>query len=226
MGMTYEDLAEMAKGMAESVGEWAGIPLPVDGVPLVVEDKYPFKGIEKIANETLPPRDDDMECINSWYSYRLHGQVLVGRNNKGISEAVLRPWNGGQMLIGTMMASVVWPLKAERKAIDKLATLLSPHMFEAYLTMGTFLETSKRSGITYCFRKLRPTVAIKPDDYGQLKMLCTLCLHPIAYYKGTWAGSMVPTDDVIAHLLLMRGDEHHYWKMANQHSPASPQSGL
>jgi hypothetical protein len=37
---------------------------------------------------------------------------------------------------------------------------------------------------------------------------------------------MTPTDDVIAHLLLMRGDEAEYWGQANQHRPESPEAGL
>lgn len=37
---------------------------------------------------------------------------------------------------------------------------------------------------------------------------------------------MVPTDDVIAHLLLMRGDERLFWRRANQHHPLDPESGL
>lgn len=30
---------------------------------------------------------------------------------------------------------------------------------------------------------------------------------------------MVPTDDIIAHLIMMRGDERSYWSKANQHAP-------
>jgi hypothetical protein len=37
---------------------------------------------------------------------------------------------------------------------------------------------------------------------------------------------MVPTDDVIAHLLFMRGDEAGYWGQANHHSASAPEAGL
>ena len=43
---------------------------------------------------------------------------------------------------------------------------------------------------------------------------------------GSWAGAMVPTDDVIAHLSLMRGDEHMFWKRCNQHPSWRPEAGL
>jgi len=37
---------------------------------------------------------------------------------------------------------------------------------------------------------------------------------------------MVPTDDVIAHLMLMRADEHGFWKRANQHPLDRLEAGL
>ena len=39
----------------------------------------------------------------------------------------------------------------------------------------------------------------------------------IGYYGNTWAGVMCPTDEVIAHLLMMRGSEEKFWANANQH---------
>jgi hypothetical protein len=51
-------------------------------------------------------------------------------------------------------------------------------------------------------------------------------MHPIAYYEGSWAGAMCPTDDVIAHLMLMRGDEPMFWKRSSQHPATSPAAGL
>ena len=92
-----------------------------------------------------------------------------------------------------------------------------------YLLTGMFLETSKRSGVHYLFRRLRPTVAISPSS---TKILCTLCLHPIGYYAESWAGAMCPTDDVVAHLMLMRADEPMFWRRANQHAPWRPEAGL
>jgi hypothetical protein len=36
-------------------------------------------------------------------------------------------------------------------------------------------------------------------------------------YDGTFAGVMPPTDEVVADLLAMRGDEHFFWRKSNQH---------
>jgi hypothetical protein len=51
-------------------------------------------------------------------------------------------------------------------------------------------------------------------------------MHPIGYYRGTWAGAMAPTDDVIAHLMMMRADEHMYWRRAKQHPAWDPLCGV
>lgn len=105
--------------------------------------------------------------------------------------------------------------------MDRLQTLIKPHLWNAYALTGSFLETSTRSGITYLFRRCRPTIAI-----SSRRVLCTLCLHPIGYYSESHAGSLCPTDDAIAHLLMMRADEHLFWRRANQHAPFRPESGL
>jgi hypothetical protein len=31
---------------------------------------------------------------------------------------------------------------------------------------------------------------------------------------------------VVAHLMLMRGDEHLFWRKANQHPPYQPEAGM
>lgn len=51
-------------------------------------------------------------------------------------------------------------------------------------------------------------------------------MHPIAYYADSWAGAMCPTDDVIAHLMMMRGDEAMLWKRCNHHPAWHPGAGL
>lgn len=129
------------------------------------------------------------------------------------------------MAMNTIGIAPAWGIEAESKAIQKLATLLKPHAFRTYMLTGMFLETSNRSRVTYLFRRLRPTVAM--STAGQtVTVLCGLCLHPIGYYEDTWAGSLVPSDEVIAHLMLMRGDEHLFWKQANQHPAHAVESGI
>ena len=115
-----------------------------------------------------------------------------------------------EMLIGTYVANGhATYVSAERKAQKKLRTLLSEEQYQRYFVSDMFLEKGK-SGVSYLIRKSRPSIAFRDGD-----PLCCLCLHPMGYYLGTWAGALCPTDDVIAHLILIRSDEHFFWKRAN-----------
>ncbi len=125
----------------------------------------------------------------------------------------------------TLEAASVWPVEAEQKAVEKLASLIPADQFEIYVLTGHFAEISKRSQVTYLFRKGRSTIALREDEKGCYP-LCALCLHPIGYYGDTWAGVTCPTDEVIAHLLMMRGSEEKFWANANQHPLDRPAAGL
>jgi hypothetical protein len=109
---------------------------------------------------------------------------------------------------------------AEGIACGKLAATIKPHLYRGYMLYGSFPETSKRSGLTYLFRRGLPTLVlrVKIDEYKNetITPLCGLCLHPIGYYEASNAGAMVPTDEILAHLFMMRGDEHLFWRRANQ----------
>jgi len=109
---------------------------------------------------------------------------------------------------------------AEKVAIQKLKTMISPGKFEQYVLTDMFIEKGK-SGVDYVLRKNRPTIAV-----GKVDVLCALCLHPAGYYAGTWTGALCPTDEVIAHLLYIRGDEHSFWKKANHIPIKETNSGV
>lgn len=129
----------------------------------------------------------------------------------------------------TMGACDAWDLDAEHRARDTLRAMLTERQWMHYDMCGSFFETSPRSRLTYVFRRLRPTIALSfrgRDGREWVRCLAVLCLHPIGYYARSWAGCMVPSDDVIAHLSWMRGDEAGFWRQANQHDPASPEAGL
>ena len=129
------------------------------------------------------------------------------------------------MVLRTLEASTAWSVRAECMAMLRLKTLVKPSAFRAYLLTGSFMETSRRSQVTYVFRKGRPTLAL--GAYGDFRpVLAALCSHPIGFYTRTYAGSMVPTDDVIAHLITMRGDERKYWSKCSQHPVNSPEAGI
>ncbi|OGG58434.1 hypothetical protein A2765_05810 [Candidatus Kaiserbacteria bacterium RIFCSPHIGHO2_01_FULL_56_24] len=116
------------------------------------------------------------------------------------------------------------PASAEKKAQEKLCTLISPNKWDDYVLSDMFIEIGK-SGVMYLLRKGYPTVAFRSEG-GKVNMLAALCMHPLGYYQDTFAGAMVPTDELITHLLFIRADEHDLWKRANHHNPEDPMSGI
>lgn len=221
----------------ERDGEWAGIPMPLPGCELVVEPRYPrakdvmaMQAIIDDDAEPTPEPPEDCTLINQWYSDRLRGTVVIARDH----ETGRRVWwvepnasARNTFWLKVFVSMDAWDLERELRAMQLLQTLLSARMFKAYLLTGTFLETSPRSELVYLFRRMRPTVVLTPHNPDrQMTILCALCLHPIAFYAETFCGAMVPTDDVIAHLMLMRADEALFWRRANQHEPYEPEAGL
>lgn len=214
--------------VAIDVKEWAGIPMPLDGANLIVEPKYPRAQQLMAISDSPQLAEVGIKLRNTWWSDRLRGQVYIYEDEGKLAWAVdLKPhvFNHSLQVLGCAYA---WGIEQEAAALQLLATLIPHHAFKHYLLTGMFLESSKRSGLTYLFRKLRPTVVVDCRDKTATssRILCALCLHPIAYYAGSWAGAMTPTDDVVAHLMLMRGDEKLYWRRANQHGPSHPEAGL
>lgn len=215
------------------MGEWAGIPMPLDGLPLVIEPNYPHADVlSKIGKPIEEPPDETEIAMppvirNRFWSYyrRQHVIVFDAPETGKVDWGVQGSPNHTSQLLSTLGAADAWGIEQEGNAVRTLGTLLRHRPFKQYILTGMFLESSKRSGVTYLFRRLRPTLAISTRT-AKSRILCALCLHPIAYYSGSWAGAMTPTDDVIAHLMFMRGDEHGFWKKANQHPPYDPNAGV
>lgn len=216
--------------IAKDRGDWAGIPMPLADEQLVVEPNYPnAQALMAMGGAPEQPDDDEgAKQINSWYCIARRAEILVfrypdGRTDWGISPA----FHSLKFALGTLGCAEAWGVEQESKAVQLLGTLVSHRQFKQYMLTGTFLESSKRSGVAYLFRRLRPTVAIGVDQAkGTTRIMCALCMHPIAYYRGTWAGAMCPTDDVVAHLMMMRGDEAMFWRRSSQHPSWRPEAGL
>jgi len=207
--------------------EWAGIPLPLEDHALVIEPTYPYaKELAKLGQRELPPEDlSHITKRSHFWSTHRRSEVLIWSNRGKIEWGIVPGMHHITQDLKTVGASVVWGIEQETNAFQLLAEHVSSHQFKQYVLTGMFLEQSRRSHIHYVFRRLRPTVAVSSQG-GTLRILAALCLHPIAYYEGSWAGAMCPTDDLIAHLMLMRGDEHMFWRRANQHRAYRPEAGL
>lgn len=223
-------LRNRLRDLSKARGDWAGIPMPLADEQLIVEPNYP-KAKELMAigrKEADGDADADGTIeVNRWYSDKRRCDIIVfrypnGRTEWGVAPAV----HGLPFALSTLNCAEAWGIEQESNAVNLLATLVSHRQFKQYMLTGMFIESSKRSGVFYLFRRLRPTVAIRADANGKTRILCALCMHPIAYYARSWAGAMCPTDDVVAHLMMMRGDEPMYWRRSNQHTALRPEAGL
>lgn len=202
--------------------------MPIDGERLIVEPTYPLAHVLNGKPTEPNPDDEGWSWRNSWYSRRHRCDIVILEQPNGkVVHSKLPAFHHISYDLRTMGCSDVWGIEQEHNALQLLAGMLRHRQFKQYLLTGMFIETSPRSGVTYIFRKLKPTVAIKAAPGGDdMHILACLCMHPIAYYAESWAGAMCPTDDVIAHLSLMRGDEAMFWKRANHHAPYRPEAGL
>ena len=226
---TWADVRLAMSELGKRRSEWAGYPMPHHSLKLRVEPKYPY-AIDgfRFDKEEEKPVTDPIEIRNSWYSSKLSSEVTVYVDESGLARGFVDPQYGGNPLmfqLNTLLASEVWSREMEDRALAKLSTLIRPEQFDKYCLAGAFLETSKRSGVSYLFRKLRPTVAIRVAETGS-RILAVLCLHPIGHYESSWAGAMTPTDDLLAHLLLMRGCEPKFWARANHIPCHAANAGL
>lgn len=235
---TWDQIRQRLNELAQERGEWASYPLPIKGHKLVVEPSHPMHQLNGATLSSAPAERlaeeagiADLKVRNWWYNWSKSILVYVVEEEGKITVAKLPtnyPMERLRFAMGTLgvAASPAWSTAAEFKAMGKLSELVSDHAFKCYLCSGMFLETSKRSGVTYMFRKGRPTLATRSSEEHGVRFLAALCLHPIAYYEGTFAGCMVPSDDVIGMLLMMRADERLLWRKANHHPVWATESGV
>lgn len=240
-GWTHERAVAVLQIIADGIGAYAGLPMPVTEFPLTLEPRYPHtEALEQVIPGSTRPRpsaDQHLTVINQWWSPARQALVSLYRDHldsdrikANLDYAHNRAGDRVTFWLNTAGASQGWDYRLELKAMEKLRELTTDVEFAMYVTTGTFLHTSPGSRVTYLLRRARPTVAIVPtdraDDTKPMRILAVLCLHPVGYYQQSWAGAMVPTDDVISHLLWIRSDEHGFWRRANQHNPAAPEAGL
>lgn len=169
------------------------------------------------------PETDACRVRNSFHSDRLQGTVTISQSIKtGKLHWSFNPDREvgvkTTLMFNSLLATVAYNLECEKKAMEKLAGHLSEAQYLQYVMAGMFAEFSQRSCVTYVFRRMRPTLALKYDEENKAyRYLAALCHHPQGYYRASWAGTLVPTDDVISHLMFMRADEADFWRRSTQH---------
>jgi hypothetical protein len=235
---TFSGVRNGLRRIAAMEQSWAGIPMPLQGRRLVIDPHFPRAATlsDLLVDHEKEARDadelkaaglDNVKIRNRFWSFNRRTDVVIFEKDGKIDWGLDRGLHNVDRLVDTLDCSYAWGLEQESRAVHTLGTLLRHHHFKAYLLTGMFMEYSPRSRLTYLFRRLRPTVVLDTkSDPQRVKIRCCLCMHPIGYYEGTWAGAMTPTDDVISHLMMMRGDEPMLWRRANQHPAWRPEAGL
>lgn len=209
------------------------MPMPLQGRRMAIAKGQPWGDVwEKEINPLLDPPKEGVKpepgykLVNQFWSWKWRTDVQIWITPEGKYQYLLvEAVNHLGLDFSTIANHMAWSLETEFAALATLRGLLSHHMFRSYLLTGMFIESSPKSLVTYIFRKLKPTVALRSHD-GEMKIMAALCLHPVAYYHGSWAGALCPTDDVLAHLMLMRGDEAMFWRRANQHAAYRKEAGI
>ncbi len=232
--LSYEGMRYALATLAAERNHWAGLPMPITGERLIIEPTFPgAAGLMSIGQAESAAAsgegNDGWRERNRWYSSRRQCDVVLMEKGGRIDWGLLPAVHHFDYDLSTLGCVHAWGIEQETRALELLAGMISEHQMRCYLLTGMFVESSRRSGVAYVFRRLRPTIALAAHPglpAGKARILCALCMHPIGYYARTWAGAMVPTDDVIAHLALMRGDEPMFWRRANQHPAWRPEAGL
>jgi hypothetical protein len=245
--LTWDGLKENIAIWAESQGWPYGVPIPSLSPSVtnrcIVARRAPFADklmptMDELEGITKPfthiCHDKDMfQVVNEWDSYVDGRKIYIIINENGKREVVKEnPYHLHQtrfkLLLETGPARLgATTAIAEMNAFCNLISRLNQTQQESYILNGGFAETSKRSRVTYLFRKGFPTLALKKnEETDSTRFLAALCLHPLAFYDQTFAGAMAPSDEVLATLLMMRGDEHRLWRESNQHTMWDPRSGV
>lgn len=229
---THAETREMVDNISNFLGEWEGVPVPLgEDMPLVLRPGHPMRGFYECTTTDVCENE---RVVNHWIDRKRNREVFIldQGGKRVVLAAPLSPDRSMERLsfwMQTLGGADAWELESEYKAREYLRGMLSERQWFHYDLTGSFLETSPRSRVTYVFRRLRPTIALSfrgRDGIEQVRCLAVLCLHPIGYYSNSWAGCMVPTDDVVAHLSWMRADEAGFWGKAVQHRPHEPEAGL
>lgn len=242
--VTYDDVYVAINRIAEEHGFLSGVPVPMvgtgDAPDLVMARGVPLSEIfhmnqahRRHQRETEMQEELTLQRVpvrNSWHQ--------LGDQTVCVIDTDRGPMAWPRFDAGSRLRKLVHGIEvrhharqkadAELKAMASLRSRISESQFDSYVLSGAFPERSTRSDIWYYFRKGLPTIAV--TFHGKYKnsgrVLCTLCLHPMGYYAGTHVGLMVPTDEVIAHLLMMRADERKFWAKSGQWCASDTRSGI
>ncbi len=213
-------------GLPQGIGE-NHITTTYEPLAQLLKDLNPKRGEEEKLESVVDSAGSEWKLGNHWRvsrQWRGHfGRAIILKRYEGEKLKCRLAFLPKQpshlrldMIMGTLACRTTYALgESEKQAQKRLFRELDERQRNQYITSDSFAETG-RSGVMYVIRKSRPTIAIRKELDGGGAALCTLCLHPVAYYTATWAGVLPPSDEALTHLLMIRQSEHFYWRKANQ----------
>lgn len=205
----WDEVRRRFNAVATEQGEWAGVPLPVDGMGVVVANQR-----QRIA-EIWPRNIAPGARGNSW-RVACAFNVYLWRDGSETRGTCLNYWAARiDAMMETMRARRAVLPDAEMVAFLKLLDHLDDTQARDYVVSNMFVERGPRSDLLYLFRRGLPILTFRTGE-EIVEPRAALCLHPLAYYDGSHAGVLPPSDEVLALLLMMRADEAYLWRKANQ----------
>jgi hypothetical protein len=171
---TWDGQRKFFDELSERVEDWQGIPIPLPDLPVVLNDRHPLReffrdydGTELQIHVGGPSVDaeEPERIVNHWFSRKENATIFVyHKGGKAFAAKEFcspdQSMNRLDLWLTTIGASDAWDLDAEYKAREKLKGMLTERQWRQYDLTGSFLESSKRSGLMYVFRRLRPTIAL------------------------------------------------------------------
>jgi hypothetical protein len=160
VGKDLVPLAQASRQLAESMialQDWSGLPVPVPGLPLVLEPRYKHKclenfrwkecydenGVREEVHDEPIQGPTQSRWINSWWNAKYQVNITVLRDHDGRVRFTFSPVDRLSFTIRTMDAAAAWPFEAEQKALQKLATLIPRHLYELYCLTGHFRRSKQ-----------------------------------------------------------------------------------
>lgn len=220
--------------LLRSLGFYCGLPLR--DLADASEELYGYMVPRRVGATPEPEKleEEKPRVINKWNFKNKDGErgtvvIYEGKDGKRFHRVGYRPLDW-QFRFERLITSLLEryksnPFQAELKAQEKLRTLISEGQYATYIVSGAFVENGK-SGVHYVVRRGLPTIAFRFQEKGKVDLLTALCMKPIGGHKHSFAGVMVPTDEIITTVLLIQADEPELWKRANHLNIDDPISGL
>lgn len=205
----WDEIRRRFNEIATEQGDYAGVPVPVGNMrPVMANDRQRAAEIWplEVPGRQLP--------LNRWHVRKAFSVYLLRDDGRTVG-TVLNYWAARlDAMFDTLYALRAVLPEAEMVAFAKLLEHLSDSQARDYVVGNAFSERG-RSGLIYVFRRGLPVLTFRTEE-GSVEPRAALCLHPLAYYEGTHAGAMPPSDELLALLLMLRADEPYLWRKANQ----------